>query len=409
MASISSKCYQYVPPFLRSLNLSNQYFSFLQKSNVSIINDHCPVIHTKSPSPPRPFFLTRNPPLGHFLSMATSTARIPSNERRHHQPSSLDHVHSNNSFPKKYVETYIPLTAQSFSLMRMWMDSEAEARLYPAPHTSMAVTLPTATAEEPSTRLDACEVSEFFEKEIMGNVSAAALFPSPSLSSSPALMSFIGNALKVTGRQEIEDFILKLEEGRREEVAALGELHPVSRFPFLGRIQLLIKLRSLRQELTTIIYQQLSENLRERFDAGSNNFLLREHDMSEFPSEESGAVMEIQLFDSHFSVYVLPMDHSNGENNQFFLELICSREIESPPQAFYSLQTFFAPPFRHKDQQKWRSSEASWDWQKPVYCHMLQTLHNEAASIGTSAHKQYVAFVKHNWPFQPSTLRKGCG
>ncbi|KAH0454782.1 hypothetical protein IEQ34_016706 [Dendrobium chrysotoxum] len=128
---------------------------------------------------------------------------------------------------------------QFLSLMQMWMESEAEAKLCPMPHTSMAVTSPNTTVDEPSARLDACKESKFFE-EIIGNVRTAALFPSLALLRAPSLAPYTGNALKLIGRHEMEDFILQLEEERRREVSALGELHPVSRFPFLGRIQVII-------------------------------------------------------------------------------------------------------------------------------------------------------------------------
>ncbi|PKU86580.1 uncharacterized protein LOC110095747 [Dendrobium catenatum] len=368
------------------------------------------------------------------------------------------------------VAADIQPTVRASSLIQMWRELEAEAGVCPTPRASMAAPPPAAEAEEalggsdtsneadafcdlekaaPSSpptssavemesevterrkvwdiiRMLSLQVSsspassgnkpELSAKEITGNTPAATLLPS----SAPLPMPDTSKkALRVRGRLVMENFHLKLEKERRLEVAALEKRHPVSRFPFRGRIQSLIRLRSLRQEVATIKHQQWSQKLEaKRFETGSNTFFSREKpadrselDIIEVPAEESLNVMEVQPSDPHVCVFAIPINHSNGENN-LFPELASTGETESSPLDFYS------PLSQHEDLQESRSSKVSWDekslwgssldWQRLSNSHSLQTWHGEIASEGTetSSQEQQIESPQCKLLLQPWVIRR---
>ncbi|KAI0497925.1 hypothetical protein KFK09_021163 [Dendrobium nobile] len=368
------------------------------------------------------------------------------------------------------VAADIQPTVRASSLIQMWRELEAEAGVCPTPRASMEPAPPATAAEEalggsersdeadafcdwekadPSSpptssavemeseiterrkvgdiiRMLSLQVSsspassgnkpELSAKEITGNAPAATLLPS----SAPLPMPDTSRkALRVRGRLAMENFHLKLEKERGREVAALEKRHPVSRFPFRGRIQSLIRLRSLRQEVATIKHQQWSQKLEaKRFETGSNTFFSREkpadrseHDIIEVPAEESLNVMEVQSSDPHVCVFAIPINHSNGENN-LFPELASTGETESSPQDFYS------PLSQHEDLQESRSSKVSWDekslwgssldWQRLSNSHSLQTWHGEIASEGTetSSQEQQIESPQCKLLLQPWVIRR---
>ncbi|KAL0911394.1 hypothetical protein M5K25_019531 [Dendrobium thyrsiflorum] len=368
------------------------------------------------------------------------------------------------------VAADIQPTVRASSLIQMWRELEAEAGVCPTPRTSMAAAPPAAAAEEALGGSDTSDEAEAFcdwekaapssplplsavemqsevterrkvgdiirmlslqvssstassgnkpelsAKEITANAPAATLLPS----SAPLPMPDTSRkALRVRGRLVMENFHLKLEKERRREVAALEKRHPVSRFPFRGRIQSLIRLRSLRQEVATIKHQQWSQKLEaERFETGSNNFFSREkpedrsqHDIIEVPAEESMNVMEVQPSDPHVCVFATPINHSNGENN-LFPELSSTGETESSPQDFYT------PLSQHEDLQESRSSKASWD-EKSLWGSSLdwqrvsnsQTWHGEIVSEGTetSSQEQQIKSPECKLLLQPTNSWRGWG
>ncbi|KAL0911407.1 hypothetical protein M5K25_019546 [Dendrobium thyrsiflorum] len=435
VAADSSKIYHHAPPLLRAFNLSKQPFSLPHSSQDAIFCHRSSVMLTKSPFFPSLSFVPKNPPFSHLPSMTSPVSGITSDEwHDHHSPKtaqpvsaasfSFNRESSPNTSTFAAVAADIPPTVRSASPMQMWRELVAEAGLYPMPRTSAAVTPPPAEAEEPSDSSDACEESKLLAKEIMGTAPAAALLPSPELSPTPSPDTG-GKKLHVRGRQELEDFILKLEEECRREAAALAERHPVSQYPFPGRIKILIRQRSLQQS-AAIIQQQWSQNLEaEILEVESNNFSLRKThedesqcDINEVLAEESMTGTEVQL--SNYLVYVLTItiDHSDIENSRL-LELISTREIEYSPEAFHSLQAFYSSSSQYEDQYESQGFSDVWDerrlwgnsidWQKPLDSHMLPTLLDEVSSDGTkmSDEEQNVVSGEGNWLLQPFNSWRG--
>ncbi|KAL0911408.1 hypothetical protein M5K25_019547 [Dendrobium thyrsiflorum] len=450
VAADSSKIYHHAPPLLRAFNLSKQPFSLPHSSQDAIFCHRSSVMLTKSPFFPSLSFVPKNPPFSHLPSMTSPVSGITSDEWHDHHTSLLDRVHTHNPIPKTAQPVYdgsfsfnresspnsstvaaaaadIPPTVRSSSLMQMWRELVAEAGLCPMPRTRAAVTVtpPPAEAEEPSDSSDACEESKLLAKEITGPAPAAALLPSPELSPTPSPDTG-GKKLHVRERQELEDFILKLEEECRQEAAALAERHPVSQFPFRGRILILIRQRSLRQS-AAIILQQWSQNLKaEILEVESNNFSLRKThedesqcDINKVLAEESMTGTEVQLSNSLDYILTITIDHSDIENS-CLLKLISTREIEYSPEAFHTLQAFYSSSSQYEDQYESQGFSDVWDerrlwgnsldWQKPLDSHMLPTLLDEVSSDGTkmSNEEQNVVSGEGNWLLQPFNLWRGC-
>ncbi|PKU66137.1 protein neuralized [Dendrobium catenatum] len=432
MAADCSKICHHAPPLLRAFNLSKQPFCLPHNSQDAIFSHRSSVMLTKSPSFPSLSFLPKSPPFSHLPYMSSPVAGITSVEWRDRHTSFLDRVHSHNPIPKMAQSVFagsfsfnhesspnsstvaavtaeIPPTVRSSSLMQMWREQEAKEGLCPIPRTSAAAIPPPSEAEEPSDSSDAIEESKLLAKEIMGTAPGAALLPAPELSPTPSPTPDTDRTkLHVRGKQELEHFLLKLEEECRREAAALAERHPVSQFPFRGRIQTLIRLRSLRQS-AAIMQQQWSQKLKSViFEAESKKISLRKTqedesqcDINEVPTEESMTDMEIQLSNSLVYVLTITIDHSDTENNRL-LELISTRElIEYSPETFHSQYED-----QHDRQSLW---DESLDSQKPLDSHMLQALLDEVSSDGTEMFNEEKILVsgEGNWLLQPFTSWRG--
>ncbi|KAK8942862.1 hypothetical protein KSP39_PZI009444 [Platanthera zijinensis] len=335
----------------------------------------------------------------------------------------------------------IPLNVRASSLIQMWREMEAESGVCPTPRGLP----PPAVAEETSGESDACDEaencidwenaafssssaeSETTERRRVGEIvrmlsmkissSAASsgdeaesistvptckevnapsavrlisLIPAPSPTPPPAI-TVGAKVIRVRGRREMEDLVLRMEQDRRRELSELAERRPVSRFPFRGRIQSLTRLRSLRREVATIKHQQRSQKLEaESYQTASNDMFLRsQHDISEVLTEETMSDIQIQPSESHISSLAIPTDHSDHHCS----ESVSTKSLESPPQSFYSPRALFTPLYGHEDTQESSSPDASWDerslwggiadWQRSSESPAPETLHDEDAAEAT--------------------------
>ncbi|PKA46677.1 putative E3 ubiquitin-protein ligase LUL3 [Apostasia shenzhenica] len=238
-----------------------------------------------------------------------------------------------------------------------------------------------------------------------------------SLGSAPVEKEIPSNGLSpnAKGRREIEGLIVKLEQERRREVAALAERHPVSRFPFRGRIQSLIRLKSLRREVATIRHQQRSRKLEaERCQSRLNGQFLREISEDESQHDVNGMRREENTeSDSHDSGIENSIDHSDIENNQY--PELATTEI------LYSPQAFFTPLSRREDLQESRGLDASWDernswrssldWQTQSDSSVLQAWCGEviAERMESSSRDQHVTSTKTCWLSESLNAWQGWG
>ncbi|KAG0479011.1 hypothetical protein HPP92_013730 [Vanilla planifolia] len=229
--------------------------------------------------------------------------------------------------------------------------------------------------------------------------------PEPTHSTRTAVTSG-GKTLPVKESSEMELIDEKLEQERRREVAALAERHPVSRFPFRGRIQSLIRLRSLRREVATIRHQQRSRKLEAERCQTQSNIFSRERsevgsqlDLDEFQTDENSNSLQV----------------SDGEDNHY-QQMITTRHLESSPQSFYSSQAFFTPFSTHEDpsSKESRSPDASWDertlWGSSFdWSPSLQTFRGKVSTEGTETLGQVQAAtpIDCNWLSEQASLRHG--
>ncbi|KAG0477354.1 hypothetical protein HPP92_014195 [Vanilla planifolia] len=229
--------------------------------------------------------------------------------------------------------------------------------------------------------------------------------PGPTHSTRTAVTSS-GKTLPVKESSEMELLDEKLEQERRREVAALAERHPVSRFPFRGRIQSLIRLRSLRREVATIRHQQRSRKLEAERCQTQSNIFSRERsevgsqlDLDEFQTDENSNSLQV----------------SDGEDNHY-QQLITTSHLESSPQSFYSSQAFFTPFSSHEapSSKESRSPDASWDertlWGSSFdWSPSLQTFRGKVSTEGTETLGQVQAAtpIDCNWLSEQARSRRG--
>ncbi|CAL9053499.1 uncharacterized protein LOC103982115 [Musa acuminata AAA Group] len=182
------------------------------------------------------------------------------------------------------------------------------------------------------------------------------------------------------GRREMEDLVARMEEERRKELAALADHQCVSRFAHRGRLQSMLRLRSLRRQVTeqdhlraparTLELDQSHNGatisfLRERFNQRGN------HSGSRKPTPESSSSVQIQFaMDTEDSGYTCSTDQLTRDNNQY-QGTVSPRDSESTPTRTNS------PCSRSNDtQEASHSIDGSWDeqnvwmsnidWQRPA-------------------------------------------
>ncbi|KAI0529743.1 hypothetical protein KFK09_002301 [Dendrobium nobile] len=189
--------------------------------------------------------------------------------------------------------------------------------------------------------------------------------------------------VRVRGRKEMEDLVMRMKQERLRELADLADERKVSRFPFRGRIQALIRLRDLRQQVSTTIKHQ-QEKVAE--DVSRQNG-------DEIETEEHA----IDSQDSHFGDSV---NHSENGDNQY-IDLISTVELEGSLQAFFtSLSREDLQESRRYDAlwNKQNSWENSSDLKQPDDSSVLKSNQGEILMEETKASTNY------NWLYQQTFI-----
>ncbi|XP_010926869.1 uncharacterized protein [Elaeis guineensis] len=285
----------------------------------------------------------------------------------------------------------LPPNVRASSLIQMWRELEAEAGITPTNRTtsgnsnSAFTSAAAAMAEEPSGGSDVCDDSEAFgdwdsditittahssmsesERGRVGSIvkmlssanatrsSAAAAWiedveplsrESPGVSDhgdsqNQSLRSTGAGLRRMRGRREMEDWLAKLEQGRRNELSAVAERQPVSRFLHRGRLQSMLRLRALRREVavqdqlrtasTTLELDRLQSAsiisfLRQRFNNRGQD------DVSGVPVVESSSCVHNQFpIDTQGSEYPHSADQCTGDSNRYEV-VISPRDLENLP------------------------------------------------------------------------------
>ncbi|PKA52567.1 putative E3 ubiquitin-protein ligase XBOS34 [Apostasia shenzhenica] len=327
----------------------------------------------------------------------------------------------------------IPPNVRASSLIQMWRELEAEAGIGPTQRASAGAAADPASrkasaAEELSGRSDASVdwgltepyassvaenemewrkvdeivkisslgISSCDEEEVL-TVTAPLAMDERQKAPEPARATFPASTASEKYPQEIEDLAIKMEQERRQEVTTLAERHPVSRFPFRGRIQSLIRLRSLRREVAAIRHQQQSRKLEaERSHSKSSNLFFREisedrsqYNVDDVDVEESTSTWHDLLSDTQEFQFSDSVNLSDSEIPQF-TESVTSKDLESSPQTFYSPQTFFTPLSKLEDLHESHSLDASWDRRN------LWTIRNEVLETDTSDKEKEITTMGSN-------------
>ncbi|XP_020589430.1 uncharacterized protein LOC110030839 isoform X2 [Phalaenopsis equestris] len=132
-----------------------------------------------------------------------------------------------------------------------------------------------------------------------------------------------GKVVRVRGRKEMEGLVMRMKEERLREIAELAEEQRVSRFPFRGKIQSLIRLRFLRQQAaaTKDQHQRSIKFESEELQGGSNGIFLREitqditqHYANKIESEDHTTDFQ----NSDFGISVNPSETEESQFTELF-------------------------------------------------------------------------------------------
>ncbi|KAH0469722.1 hypothetical protein IEQ34_001280 [Dendrobium chrysotoxum] len=188
--------------------------------------------------------------------------------------------------------------------------------------------------------------------------------------------------VRVRGRKEMEDLVMRMKQERLRQLAELADEQKVSQFPFRGRIQTLIRLRDLRQQVSTIKHQQeqLKKSEGEESQRRPNSICLRK--VAEDISQQNGNEIQteedrIDSQDSHFDDFV---NHSENDDTQC-IDLISTIELEGSSQAFFTSLS------REEDLQESRIYDAL--WKQPDDSSVLKSYQGEILMEETKASTGY--------------------
>ncbi|URD97593.1 RING [Musa troglodytarum] len=150
------------------------------------------------------------------------------------------------------------------------------------------------------------------------------------------------------GRRELEDLVARMEEERREELVALADHQCVSRFAYRGRLQSMLRLRSLRRQVTEQDHPRAPARTSE-----SERFNRRGHRSgSRKPTPESPSSVQIQ-----FAMDAEDSGYACSTNNRYQGTASPGDSESTPPRTN-------SPCSRSDDtQEASHSVDGSWDEQ----------------------------------------------
>ncbi|WOL07691.1 hypothetical protein Cni_G16438 [Canna indica] len=203
-------------------------------------------------------------------------------------------------------------------------------------------------------------------------------------------LSVMNPQLRLRGRGEMESFVGRTEQERRRELVAIADQQHVSRFAYRGRLQSMLKLRSLRRqvdvkeqmltptrrlELDKLHNKSTISFIRERFDQRGHQY----SSSSRNPTVESSRNVQIQFpattepsnytnITEENSNYPCPTNHFTPVSNRY-QEITSSIHTQPEPDSPRLASEDLREGSHNSTDGSWDESNlwvSNMDWQRPA-------------------------------------------